>query len=125
MLIVYRKSDKEILFNSGPSFIAPEGPSDINGKLAVMEQIGGTYEDYGTYRLHDVNDKEKVDLILDAHEIKLIFDADDKPIDFEVIKTKAEWLADNPPQPTETEKLKADLKSIQEALDFLLMNGGI
>jgi hypothetical protein len=74
MLIVYRKSDKKILFNSGKSFVEPQGMSDINGKLAVIEQIGGTFEDYGTFRLHDVEDKEKVDEILKYQNyISLVF----------------------------------------------------
>ncbi len=38
--------------------------SDINGKLAVIQEIGGSFNDYGTYRLHDIEEKEKVDKIL-------------------------------------------------------------
>lgn len=87
MLIVYRKSDKEILFNSGKSFVEPQGMSDENGKLAVIERIGGTFEDYGTYRLHDVENKEKVEEILKYRGyVSLVFENDeaiDYIIDFE------------------------------------------
>lgn len=82
MLIVYRKNNKEILFNSGKSFIEPQGMSDVNGKLAVIEQIGGAFEDYGTYRLHDVEDKEKVDEILQYQSyVSLVFE-DDEAVDY-------------------------------------------
>jgi len=84
MLIVYRKSDEEILFNSGKSFVEPQGMSDTNGKLAVIEQIGGTFDDYGTYRLHDIADQEKVDEILKYNEyVSLIFE-DGIAVDYEI-----------------------------------------
>lgn len=90
MLIVYRKSDKKILFNSGKSFVEPQGMSDINGKLAVIEQIGGTFEDYGTFRLHDVEAKEKVDEILKYQNyISLVFE-DDEAVDYEIDYEKYE-----------------------------------
>lgn len=78
MLIVYRKSDKEILFNSGKSYVEPEGRSDVNGKLAVIERIGGTFDDYGTYRLHDIEDSEKVDEICKYQDyVSLVFENDE------------------------------------------------
>lgn len=87
MLIVYRKSDKKILFNSGKSFVEPQGMSDANGKLAVIERIGGTFDDYGTFRLHDIEDEEKVDEILKYQNyVSLIFEnnvAVDYEIDYE------------------------------------------
>lgn len=87
MLIVYRKSDKKILFNSGKSYVEPEGMSDENGKLAVIEQIGGDFDDYGTYRLHDIEDEEKVNEILEYQDyVSLVFEngeAVDYEIDFE------------------------------------------
>lgn len=107
MLIVYRKSDKKVLFNSGISFIEM---SDINGKLAVIEQIGGNLNDYGTFRISDTEEKQKVDAILNAYEYDLVFDNNDKPIDFEVTKTKAQHLAELPPlPPTQTEILQQDV----------------
>ena len=84
MLIVYRKSDKEILFNSGKSFVEPEGMSDENGKLAVIERIGGTFDDYGTYRLHDIEDEENVNEVLQYQDyVSLIFN-DEKVIGYEI-----------------------------------------
>ena|SRR5690625_2841722 len=87
MLIVYRKSDKEILFNSGKSYVEPEGMSDENGKLAVIEKNGGDFDDYGTYRLHDIEDEEKVNEILEYKDyVSLVFEngeAVDYEIDFE------------------------------------------
>lgn len=84
MLIVYRKSDKEILFNSGKSFVEPQGMSDINGKLAVIEQIGGTFDDYGTFRLHDIEDAEQVNEILRYPSyVSLIFE-DNEVVDYEI-----------------------------------------
>ncbi len=95
MLIVYRKTDGEILFNSGKSFIRPEGMSDINGKLAVIQEIGGSFNDYGTYRLHDIEEKEKVDKILKYEGyVELIIKSDvviDYRIDYK--KYKQEKLA--------------------------------
>lgn len=83
--MVYRKSDKKILFNSGKSFVEPQGMSDENGKLAVIEQIGGTFDDYGTYRLHDIDDKEKVDEILQYRNyVSLVFDEHGNSIDYEI-----------------------------------------
>lgn len=85
MLIVYRESDRKILFNSGKSFVEPQGMSDINGKLAVIEQIGGTLDDYGTYRLHDIEDKEKVDEVLQYQNyVYLTFDEEDIPVGYEI-----------------------------------------
>ena len=84
MLIVYRKSDKEILFNSGKSYVEPEGMSDENGKLAVIEQIGGDFDDYGTYRLHDIEDEEKVNEILEYQDyVSLVFE-NGEPVDYEI-----------------------------------------
>lgn len=84
MLIVYRKSDKKILFNSGKSFVEPQGMSDENGKLAVIERIGGTFEDYGTFRLHDIEDAEQVNEILRYQSyISLIFE-DNEVVDYEI-----------------------------------------
>ena len=84
MLIVYRKSDKEILLNTGKSFIEPQGMSDENGKLAVIEQIGGTFDDYGTYRLHDIEDAEQVNEILRYPSyVSLIFE-DNEVVDYEI-----------------------------------------
>lgn len=96
MLIVYRLSNKEIMFNSGKSFVEPGGPSDNNGKLAVIERIGGVFEDYGVYRLHDVEDAEQVEELLNAHEYNLVFNELDEPIGFIVLKTKAQHLAELP-----------------------------
>ena len=85
LLIVYRKSDKEILFNSGKSFIEPQGMSDENGKLAVIERIGGAFDDYGTYRLHDIEDEEKVDEILKYQNyVSLVFDEEGEAVDYEI-----------------------------------------
>lgn len=84
MLIVYRKSDKKILFSSGKSYVEPQGMSDINGKLAVIERIGGVFDDYGTFRLHDIDDAEKVDEILKYQNyINLVFE-DDIAVDYEI-----------------------------------------
>lgn len=90
MLIVYRKSDKEILFNSGKSFVEPKGMSDENGKLAVIERIGGTFDDYGIFRLHDIEDKSKVDEILEyQYYVNLVFE-DGIAVDYEIDYEKYE-----------------------------------
>jgi len=128
MLIVYRKNDKKILFNSGKSFVEPQGMSDENGKLAVIEQIGGTFDDYGTYRLHDIEDKEKVDEIL-AYEgyVRLIFEGDiavGYEIDYEQyeidkqIRLEQELL--NSLKPTEKEVIlaEAELNTINLLLEL-------
>lgn len=84
MLIVYRKSNKEILFISGKSYVEPQGMSDENGKLAVIEHIGGTFDDYGTFRLHDIEDKEKVEEILKYQNyVRLVFE-DGIAVDYEI-----------------------------------------
>lgn len=116
MLIIYRKSDKKILFNSGKSYVEPQGMSDINGKLAVIERIGGTFDDYGTFRLHDIEDKEKVDEILRYQNyVNLVFE-DDIAVDYEIdyeryeedrIKREEQELLDKL-IPTQEEVLKAE-----------------
>lgn len=118
MLIVYRKSDRKILFNSGKSFVEPQGMSDENGKLAVIERIGGSFDDYGTYRLHDIEDKEKVDeILLYQNYVSLVF-KNGKVIDYEIDFVKHEYdrrLAEeqrllNSLIPTNEEVLKAELE---------------
>ncbi|MGJ0848300.1 hypothetical protein ACR77J_16535 [Tissierella praeacuta] len=116
MLIVYRKSDKKILFNSGKSYVEPQGMSDINGKLAVIERIGGTFDDYGTFRLHDIDDAEKVyEILRYQNYVNLVFE-DDIAVDYEIdyekyeedkIKREEQELLNklNPPQ---EEVLKAE-----------------
>lgn len=128
MLIVYRKNDKKILFNSGKSFVVPQGMSDENGKLAVIEQIGGTFDDYGTYRLHDIEDKEKVDEILAYKDyVRLIFEGDiavGYEIDYEQyeidkqIRLEQELL--NSLKPTEKEVIlaEAELNTINLLLEL-------
>lgn len=119
MLIVYRKSDKEILFNSGKSFVEPEGMSDENGKLAVIERIGGTFDDYGTYRLHDIEDRENVNEILQYQSyVSLVFDENENPVGYEIdyeqyeidgqIRLEQELF--NSLLPSEKEILKAEIE---------------
>lgn len=114
MLIVYRKSDGEIVFNSGKSFITPNGITDENGFLATIEQIGGSYSDYGTYRLHDVNDKPHVDELIkytgyvtllfnDNQAVGYVIDYDQYELDI----AKAIFDENNRP-PTEVDNLKKE-----------------
>ncbi|WP_312667841.1 hypothetical protein [Tissierella praeacuta] len=120
MLIVYRKSDKKILFNSGKSYVEPQGMSDINGKLAVIERIGGVFDDYGTFRLHDIDDAEKVDEILRYQNyVNLVFE-DDIAVDYEIdyekyeedkIKREEQELL-NKLNPSQEEILKAETELI-------------
>lgn len=131
MLIVYRKSDKQILFNSGKSFVEPQGMSDENGKLAVIEQIGGTFDDYGTYRLHDVEDQEKVDEILKYNGyVNLIFDENDEAIGYKIdyekyqqdeqLRLEQEMLEKLKPSMEETLKAEIELNIIN-----LLLESGV
>lgn len=113
MLIVYRKSDKEILFNSGKSYIEPQGMSDENGKLAVMECIGGTFDDYDTFRLHDIEEKEKVDEILKYQNyVNLVFE-DDIAVDYEIDYSRYE---EDKQQAEEQELLDKLIPSQEEVL---------
>ena len=125
MLIVFRKSDKKLLFNSGKSYVNPNGVSDINGKLAVIEQIGGSFEDYGTFRLHDIDDAAKVDEILEYQKhVNLVFDENDEAIDYEVDleQYELEQLAIEEQQaldklkPTEEEIRKAEIELVSTNL---------
>ncbi|RSL32677.1 hypothetical protein D7Z54_14605 [Salibacterium salarium] len=86
MLIVYRKTDGKIMHNTGTSNVHPEGPSDTNGKLAVIEREGGEFDDYGLYRLHDIEDEKKVNDILNAYAYELIFDESNNSIEVELIE---------------------------------------
>ncbi|WP_406242338.1 hypothetical protein ACF3M2_18710 [Tissierella carlieri] len=91
MLIVYRKSDKKILFNLGKSFVEPQGMSDENGKLAVIERSRCTFDDYDTFRLHNIEDREKVDEILKYKDyVSLIFDKDNIAVNYEIDYEKYE-----------------------------------
>ena len=128
MLIIYRKSDKEIMFNSGKSFINPVGMSDMNGKLAVVERVGGEFEDYDVFRLHDINDSIQVQEILDAYEYNLIFNEQEEVVGYNILKTKEEWIAEQPPAPpSDIEMLKLEqAQSNAEMIDLMMsMLGGI
>lgn len=131
MLIVYRKSDKEILFNSGKSFVEPEGMSDENGKLAVIERIGGTFEDYGTYRLHDIENEDKVDEILRYQNyVSLVF-KNDVAIDYEIDyaqyeidrQLRLEQELEEKLKPTEKEVLLAEVEL--NTINLLIESGVI
>lgn len=115
MLIVYRKSDKKILFNSGKSYVEPQGMSDINGKLAVIERIGGTFDDYGTFRLHDIDDAEKVDEILRYQNyVSLVF-KDDIAVDYEIDYVRYEEDKAKRGEQELLEKLKPSDKEVSMA----------
>lgn len=132
MIIVYRKSDKEILFNSEKSFVEPEGMSDENGKLAVIERIGGDFEDYGIYRLHDIEDVEQVDelikyegyinLTVDENEvIRYEIDYDQYNIDIQAREQKEVKIKELEEQKqleekSEKESMKATLRAIRELI---------
>lgn len=118
MLIVYRKSDGKVIFNSGKSFVQPQGMSDTNGKLAVIERIGGAFDDYGTYRLHDIEDKEKVEEILQYQGyVNLTFEegeAVDHVIDYEKYEQDKQAITEqallNSLKPYKEEVLKAEVE---------------
>lgn len=131
MLIVYRKSDKEILFNSGKSFIEPQGMSDENGKLAVIERIGGTFDDYCTFRLHDIDDMEKVEEILNYQTyVKLVFEdgiAVDYEIDYssyesdKVLREEQELLDSLIPSKEEILMAEAEIQTITILMEVCLI----
>lgn len=118
MLIAYRKLDGKILFNTGKSFVEPQGISDENGKLAVIERVGGVSEDYSLFRLNDIEDKEKVNEIIQYEGyVSLIFQNDiavDYIIDYQAyttdvkVKEKQEKL--DSLMPTYDEVLKAEMQ---------------
>ena len=89
MLIVYRKSNGEILLNTGKSFVKPEGMSDYNGKLAVIERIGEPVNDYA-HLGYDINEKEKVDEILRYENYVELVIEHDAAVDYKINYNKYE-----------------------------------
>lgn len=87
MLIVYRLSDGLIASNSGTNSLLPEGPLFEDEVQNAIRKLGGQPEDYGEFRLHDVEDVETVRAILNAEEYELEFDGD-QPVGVIIIKER-------------------------------------
>jgi len=64
MIIVYRKSDGKVMNNHNTNLVLPEG----NPGVEIANTIncnGGSFEDYGYFSLHDINDIEIVEATRD------------------------------------------------------------
>lgn len=73
MLIIYDKTTGEPLFNSGTNSFQPEGPDFAEELPNAIAFYGGKAEDYGWFRVHDVEDRELVNSILQCGSYDLAF----------------------------------------------------
>lgn len=79
MLIIYKKADGLIASNSGTNSFLPEGPPfEVEVQNAIRE-YGGAPEDYGEFRLHDVEQADLVQACL-THTYSLEFDEAGNPV---------------------------------------------
>ena len=96
MLIIYRKQDGKIIDNQGINSSFPLGIIDTDYLIQyIIKQFGGKESDYGLFRLHDVDDIEKVEKTF-THEYSII----DNEIEFGELKPIPE---PEPQPPSETE----------------------
>lgn len=62
MLIIYKKSNGEVVNNQGTNETFPLGVTNVQPILDnVIANNGGSYDDYGIIRLHDIEDKAIVE----------------------------------------------------------------
>lgn len=75
MLIIYRIADGVVLHNSGTNSFMPEGPEFEVEVLNVIAKYGGESSDYAPYRLHDLDEAEKVQKVL-THSVSIAFEGE-------------------------------------------------
>ncbi|SHH76159.1 hypothetical protein SAMN02745135_02000 [Caloranaerobacter azorensis DSM 13643] len=107
MKIIYDKNTKKVLYHTGTNLMFPEGPP--NEALDLKENMA-------TFSLHDTEDAEKVQQVLNAKEYELVFDENDKPVDVRIIQTLEEYLSSIPP--TKEEINKQVISKIRERYDI-------
>lgn len=98
MKIIYDKNTKKVLYHTGTNLMFPEGPPDEALDLK---------ENMATFSLHDTEDAEKVQQVLNAKEYELVFESN-KPVDIKIIQIIKEYLATIPPiekEPIDEEKV--------------------
>ena len=109
MLLIYRKSTGEVVSNQGKLDGSPLGLDDTSILVNyVVSQFGGNKDDYGLFRLHDIEDAETVNKTF-THEYtiqdgQVVFGA-------EIILPEPE-----PRPPSELELLKQENMTLQIAL---------
>lgn len=121
MLIIFRHSDKMICSNSGTNSYLPEGPEFLQEVQNAINLYGGIPSDYGEFRLHDVDQADLVQEILNAASYELIFTMG-MPTGVKITpKIKLE-ASPNPFEPGEIVTLTATipLDSPDPAVSFLL-----
>lgn len=109
MLIIYEKSSGNILNNQGIVQGFPLGMADTSMLIdSLVEQLGGTEEDYGVFRLHDEENKEIVEKTF-THDYTIQ--------NGEIVFGAEEIIPEPEPQPpTEIELLKQENLALQLAL---------
>lgn len=118
MLQIYRIATGEVVDGGSTNQLFPEGAPDPSPMIQnVIELYGGTKDDYGILRLHDVEDAEIVDKIF-THEYTIqdgqVIFGDRKPI-----------LVPEPKPPSEIEKLRIETAQANaEMFEMLLMMTG-
>lgn len=119
MIIIYRKSDRKILNGPNTNALLPEGgPEEVEITNAIMS-YGGVAEDYGVFRLHDI---EQADLVQKCftHNYYLEFDAEGNPVSV-VIGELLPLPEPEPQLPTQEERIEA----LETAMLELVLGGGV
>jgi hypothetical protein len=117
VLIIYRKADGQVCSVSGTNSLLPEGPRfEVEVQNAIRKH-GGSPDDYGEYRLHDVQDAAIVQAVLGAGSVEMTFHKDGAPSGIVVHpRTEEPRGSTSEPEPTEIEALRAAVAEIQGEL---------
>lgn len=105
MLIIYRKADRKIVWNSGLNSIFPEGtPFEIEIRN-VIQCFGGAPSDYGEFRLHDIEQSDLTQKCF-THSYCLGFDTNGNPANV-IIGDPLPISDPEPEYPTHEERIEA------------------
>lgn len=118
MMIIYRKSDRKIINGPNTNMLLPEGgPEGVEITNTIMA-YGGIAEDYGVFRLHDIERAELVQKCF-THSYTLEFDADHNPVGV-IIGDPLPVPEPEPHLPTQEERIEA----LEMAMLELVLGGG-
>ena len=114
MLIIFRKSDGLVCSISGTNSLLPEGPPFEAEVQNAIRKHGGTPDNYGEYRLHDVEDAAIVQAVLNAGSIEMTFHTSGEPSGIVAHpRTEGPKGPKPEPEPTEIEVLRAAVAEMQ------------
>jgi len=119
MLIIYRKLNGDVVYNSGTNSYLPLGPSFEDEVQNAIEIYGGAADDYGEFRLHDVEQADLVQKCL-THNYVLEFDNSGNPVGVII----GDILP--PPEPElELPSQEERIEALESAMLELVLGGGV